>query len=250
MVDFAFSWSEFASASLANLWVDVGVTAFIAGWWSLRRFKTWLLSPAADPYVDRVAAKAAELVKSSLPPFPDVPSVDDFAERIRPDLVGMAEQGVSKQIDPIAERLMAKMSAFYASREASMDASLKRVESLIQTNPQLIATQGGGQLANIAYALRMLHKKREAETVMAISSVFEMMKRQQPGQQGYPGYQQLPPGVPAGGFQQPPPQYAAPPNGSAGLPPMPPMPEPGLLRSPAASPPVTEEPEGPETPDA
>jgi hypothetical protein len=221
--------------------VDCGAVAYVSGWWSKRKLKAFLESEESDPYVERLKAKfevptvaeVRDAVIQALPhiptpqeiieQMPEPPSPTQIADELRPHIVLMIEQGASKQQDVLLDKMQTRLNALEASRTASFDAMLQRV----QRDPAIIGSAFGGnpQVMALVQILRAFHKKKEAEMVLALSGAFSAMRGLPGGGNhayGQPQQQPFNPyaiGPPPQQYTAPAPAYAPPPS-TGGLPPI------------------------------
>jgi hypothetical protein len=237
--------------------VDCGAVAYVSGWWSKRKLKAFLESEESDPYVERLKAKfevptvaevrdaviqalphipTTEELRASLPELPHIPTPQEIieqmpeppsptqiADELRPHIVLMIEQGASKQQDVLLDKMQTRLNALEASRTASFDAMLQRV----QRDPAIMGSAFGGnpQVMALVQILRAFHKKKEAEMVLALSGAFSAMRGLPGGGNhayGQPQQQPFNPyaiGPPPQQYTAPAPAYAPPPS-TGGLPPI------------------------------
>ncbi len=86
--------------TLLGLAIGIFVVARIAARRAKEEWTAWLMSKDSEPYMDKLAARVIKQLPAPpvIPPFPKIPTTDDFMEKIEPRIQGLEER-ISQPLD-------------------------------------------------------------------------------------------------------------------------------------------------------
>lgn len=185
-------WSLVVILVAINGLVDAAGVSYLAGWWSLRKWKAWLFSKESDPYVERITKQVSQEIDAVRSRTADVEGrIEALGESISADVAatrtsfeGRAE-ALSKQVSEVEARLGGRLPSDYGAvidgklrefeqrlivREARAEEAMRKdrekMAQVLATSPQVMGSPAGQQLVN-RLNLAALPKKWQSRLAIA-----------------------------------------------------------------------------------
>jgi hypothetical protein len=134
---------------LIDFTITVVVGAYVAGRWAKKQWTRWLSSKEADPYVDRVAGRAAELAEARIRPLiPNTPDIKAEIDPIRATIAEMDQklygtfQALKAEIDAVPGRLREEIQLDNARRAQEIYRATKEEGEDLQERVEGLAQYG------------------------------------------------------------------------------------------------------------